>query len=256
MQETMQQPLLVFACSHSDWFHGKADLWRDEAWEIVRSCPSIVFQILTKRPEQIKEGLPADWGEGYVNVWLGVSVELQQYTSRMDVLREIPCALRFVSGEPQLGPINWNLDGFRWLIDGGESNPWGQPRPARLEWFLWNREQCERAGVPYFHKQNGSRKLCKCHGVWGCSLLEGKIYDAMPNGIQLNETLRTTHIKWALRSWNPWYGCSRVSPGCKFCYCLDRAMKRLAVPEGEVRRSKTKFYAPLSWQRKLMKEVA
>jgi protein gp37 len=242
--------LLVFTCSHSDWFHPKADEWRDEAWGIIKQCPNIIFQILTKRPERISDHLPADWGSGYPNVWLGVSVELQQYTTRMDILREIPCALRFVSGEPQLGPITWNLNGYGWLIDGGESDM-HSARPAKPEWFLSNRDQCLAAQVPYFHKQNGSTKQCECHGVWGCSLLDGKIYDAMPQSIHLDEKMRTTHIGWTLRSWNPFYGCDRVSPGCKHCYCLDRAMKRLGVPEGEVRRSKTRFYDPLRWQRKL-----
>jgi protein gp37 len=244
--------LPVFACSHSDWFHAKADGWRDEAWEIVKQCPNMLFQILTKRPQRIANHLPDEWGIGYHNVWLGVSVELQQYTNRMDILREIPCTLRFVSAEPQLGAITWNLKGFDWLIDGGESDPWHQPRPAKVEWFLSNRDQCEEAGVSYFHKQNGGKKQCSCHRIWGCSLLDGRIYDAMPYSINLDEQLRTTHIGWTLRSWNPWYGCDRVSPGCKVCYCLERAMKRLGVPEGELRRCKTKFYAPLAWQKKLI----
>ncbi len=56
---------LVFTCSWSDWFHESADEWRDEAWALVKECPNLVFQILTKRPERIAEHLPADWGSGY-----------------------------------------------------------------------------------------------------------------------------------------------------------------------------------------------
>ena len=244
----------MFVCSHSDWFIDEADFWRPEAWEIIRKCPSIIFQILTKRPERIGDHLPSDWGEGYPNVWLGVSVELQQYAKRMKILREIPCALRFVSAEPQLGSITWELNGFGWFIDGGESDPSDRPRPAKPEWFFSNREQCLAAGIPYFHKQNGGMKHCACHGIWGCSLLDGQIYNAMPLSIQLDERMRTTHIGWTLRSWNPWYGCKRVSPGCKKCYCLERTMKRLGVPLGEIRRSKTTFYNPLKWERKLREQ--
>src|SRR3954467_13177575 len=75
---------LVFTCSWSDWFHADADAWRPEAWEVVRRCPNLTFQILTKRPERIREHLPADWGAGYENVWLGVSVERNDYVGRAD----------------------------------------------------------------------------------------------------------------------------------------------------------------------------
>src|SRR4051812_22014760 len=56
---------LVFTCSWSDWFHADADLWRDEAWRVVRQCPNLIFQILTKRPDRIADHLPKDWGDGY-----------------------------------------------------------------------------------------------------------------------------------------------------------------------------------------------
>src|SRR5262249_9121833 len=80
---------LVFTCSWSDWFHEGADAWRDEAWDVVRRCPDLTFQILTKRPELAPERLPADWGDGYPNVWLGVSVENNDYCWRADLLRSL-----------------------------------------------------------------------------------------------------------------------------------------------------------------------
>ncbi len=100
-----KQPKLVFTCSWADWFHIDADQWRDEAWEIVRASPQHTFQILTKRPGRIARCLPADWGDGYPNVWLVTSVETDEYLSRARVLREIPAALRFLSLEPLLGPL-------------------------------------------------------------------------------------------------------------------------------------------------------
>lgn len=98
---------LVFTCSWSDWFIRDADAWRPEAWEIIKRCPNLVFQILTKRHGRIAKGLPADWGTGYPNVWLGVSAEDQAtWDARTRELREVPARVRFVSVEPMLGAID------------------------------------------------------------------------------------------------------------------------------------------------------
>ncbi len=75
-------PRLVFTCSSSEWFHPGADEWRPEAWEIIRETPHLTYQVLTKRPELNAERLPDDWGDGYSNVWLGVSVENSRFTWR------------------------------------------------------------------------------------------------------------------------------------------------------------------------------
>jgi protein gp37 len=116
---------LVFTCSWSDWFHQTADPWRDEAWGVIRRCPHLHFQILTKRPERIAAHLPDDWGSGgYPNVWLGVSIENDRYVGRADVLRTVPAVVRFISAEPLLGPLpSLDLTGIDWLIVGGESGP-------------------------------------------------------------------------------------------------------------------------------------
>src|SRR5262245_48809217 len=119
---------LVFTCSWSDWFIEEADPWRPEAWAIIRACPLLSFQILTKRPERIAEQLPDDWGEGYPNVWLGVSIESNAYVDRADLLRTLPAAVRFVSAEPLLGPLpDLDLAGLDWLIVGGESGSGFRP---------------------------------------------------------------------------------------------------------------------------------
>lgn len=147
---------LVFTCSWSDWFHRDADEWRDEAWQIIRNSPHLHFQILTKRPNRIAKHLPADWGPGgYPNVWLGVSIESNDFIWRADMLRKIPAVVRFVSYEPALGPLpDLDLSGVDWLIQGGESGPgW---RPMDLQWARDMRDRCKREGVAYFFKQSAA----------------------------------------------------------------------------------------------------
>jgi protein gp37 len=144
---------MVFTCSWSDWFIEEADPWRAEAWDIIRRCPSLTFQILAKRAERILAHLPADWGEGYPNVWLGVSIEDGDYLWRADYLRAVPAAVRFVSYEPALGPLGGlALDGLHWVIYGGESGPGF--RPEDKQWARDMRDRCRAAGVAFFHKQS------------------------------------------------------------------------------------------------------
>jgi protein gp37 len=147
----------VFTCSWSDWFHADADQWRDEAWALIKKTPNLQYQILTKRPERIRDHLPADWGKGYPNVWLGVSVEDRRFgLPRIDVLRTIPATIRFLSVEPLLEDLGTvNLDGIDWVIVGGESGPgW---RPMDHAWARSLRDQCKAAGVPFFFKQSSNR---------------------------------------------------------------------------------------------------
>lgn len=145
----------VFTCSWSDWFHRDADPWRDEAWALVKSCPNLDFQILTKRPERIERSLPLDWGRGYANVWLGVSVESDRFVYRADVLRTIPATIRFISAEPLLGPLpSLNLQGIDWLIVGGESGP--GYRPMSEEWATDLLTKARANGTAYFFKQSAA----------------------------------------------------------------------------------------------------
>jgi protein gp37 len=145
----------VFTCSWSDWFHVDADPWRDEAWAVVRACPHLHFQILTKRHERIADHLPADWGDGYPNVWLGVSIENDRFTHRADALRDIPAAVRFISAEPVLGPMpSLDLTGIDWLIVGGESGPGF--RPMDVAWVRELRVKAAAAGTAFFFKQSAA----------------------------------------------------------------------------------------------------
>jgi protein gp37 len=153
----------VFTCSWSDWFHPGADPWRDEAWQVIRATPHLTYQILTKRPELIPERLPADWGDGYANVWFGVSVENSRFTWRADALRDVPAAVRFVSAEPLLGSLfdaSGNrealaLDAIDWLIVGGESGPGA--RRLELEWAFELMRACDEVGTAFFMKQLGTQ---------------------------------------------------------------------------------------------------
>jgi protein gp37 len=148
---------LVFACSWSDFFHADADGWRDEAWRTIRACPNLTFQIPTKRAERIAGHLPADWGTGYPNVWVGVSVEDNAHVGRVDVLRAIPAAVRFISAEPLLGPLpDLDLTGIAWLIVGGESGT--HFRPMDLDWARDLRDRAAADGCAFFFKQSAGKR--------------------------------------------------------------------------------------------------
>ena len=151
----------VFVCSWSDFFINAADDWRDDAWDIIRRTPHLLYLILTKRPGNILDRLPPDWGEGWPNVWLGVSAENQETADeRIPLLLKVPAALHFVSCEPLLGPIIFpqisqrgSLAGISWCIVGGESGP--DARPMRAEYVYSIKRQCQAAKVPFFFKQWG-----------------------------------------------------------------------------------------------------
>jgi protein gp37 len=187
--KTFLQPLRteagkkIFVCSWSDFFLPEADDWRDAAWNVIRSCDQLIFQILTKRPERILECLPEDWGGGWPNVWFGVSVEDQRSADkRLPLLTEVECAVRFVSAEPLLGPVNlsaWLSEGFvDWLIVGGESGP--RAREMKKEWAMALRHQCVSFEVPFFFKQWGGNK--KIDGEWGGDVLHAVKEKAFPGG--------------------------------------------------------------------------
>ena len=147
---------LVFTCSWSDWFHQDADPWRDEAWAVIRACPHLDFQILTKRHERIVDHLPADWGlGGYPNVWLGVSIENNRFVHRADTLRQIPAVVRFISAEPLLGPLfDLDLRRIDWLIVGGESGP--GYRPMQVQWARDLLRKARSRKTAFFFKQSAA----------------------------------------------------------------------------------------------------
>lgn len=178
-----REPARVFTCSWSDFFIAEADAWRAEAWEIIRRTPHLSYQVLTKRPERIERCLPADWGAGWPNVWLGVTVESQDVIVRAQTLQEIPARVRFISYEPALGVLDLNAlylpntrNEIHWLISGGESGP--GCRAANWQWFDSIRWQCSSRNIAYYHKQNGGTK--KINGVAGGDDLHGQTFHAFP----------------------------------------------------------------------------
>lgn len=165
-----REPRRVFTCSWSDFFIEEADPWRDEAWAIIKKTPHLTYQICTKRPGRIREHLPADWGEGYPNVWMGITTETQEmFDERWAILRQIPASIQWLSIEPMLGAIDLDMIvkfiggsiGIKdskpnWVIVGGESG--ANFRPMNLNWARSIREQCRLADVPFFYKQNSDTR--------------------------------------------------------------------------------------------------
>lgn len=146
----------VFTCSMSDFFHEGADQWRSDAWDIIRACDRLDWLVLTKRPERIREQLPADWGNGFPNVWLGVTCGAKDSLWRLGELKAIPAKVRFVSAEPLLEAIDFtpHLDGgLHWIITGCEQAGVNKRREMNLSWVRDIDQQCKSAGVAHFFKQ-------------------------------------------------------------------------------------------------------
>jgi protein gp37 len=156
----------VFCASLTDFFIQDADEWRPEAWEVIRQCTEMDWLILTKRPQLISRRLPADWENGWPHVWLGVSVGVRDSYLRLDALRQIPAAVRFVSAEPLLESLeDINLGGFHWLIAGGESGPGF--RPMLNEWALELRDICVQQKIGFHFKQHAAFRPGQGHTLCG-----------------------------------------------------------------------------------------
>ncbi|QDV11499.1 Phage protein Gp37/Gp68 [Rosistilla oblonga] len=154
----------VLVGTMSDFFHEGADEWRAEAWETIHRCQALDWFILTKRPECVRERLPANWGEGYPNVWLGVTVERQSCVGRIDTIWDNLAANYFVVAEPLLGTVTFGdrIDKVDWVIAGCESWKGDFRTHMSNSWVRSIRDECDWAGVPFFLKQryvDGVRKF-------------------------------------------------------------------------------------------------
>lgn len=169
-----RQPLLIFVNSMSDLFHEVVPLdFIQSVFTTMRSAHWHTFQILTKRAERLAEIAPfLPWSQ---NIWMGVSIERQDYVWRIDYLRQVPAAVKFLSCEPLLGPLDLDLSAIDWVIVGGESGPGA--RPMNLDWARSIREQCQAVGVPFFLKQLGG--VVDKHGKEH-ALLDGRLWREMP----------------------------------------------------------------------------
>jgi protein gp37 len=168
-----RQPRVVFVNSMSDLFHDDVPLaYIQRVFDTMRDCPRHTFQVLTKRSERLAALAPQlSWPR---NVWMGVSVEDARALYRVADLRCAPAAVRFLSLEPLLGPLNaLALDAIDWVIVGGESGP--HARPMEKAWVTDIRERCRAASVPFFFKQWGGVRKDRTGRA-----LDGKTYDEMP----------------------------------------------------------------------------
>ncbi|MBN1530689.1 MAG: phage Gp37/Gp68 family protein [Thermoleophilaceae bacterium] len=168
-----RRPRMIFVNSMSDLFHEDIPFeFVERVFAAMGEAHWHTFQILTKRHERLAELAPLlTW---HPNVWMGVSVENRRFVHRADYLREVPAAVRFISAEPLLGPLEGlDLDGIDWLIVGGESGH--GHRPMRAEWALDLRDRALDAGVAFFFKQWGGRTPKA-----GGRELEDRTWDGMP----------------------------------------------------------------------------
>jgi len=160
----------VFTASMADVFDKNApEGARDRLWKLIKDTPSLDWLLLTKRIGNAANMLPDDWGAGYKNVWLGISVVNQEEAYRdIPKLLDTPARLRWLSIEPLLAPLSFGgmwieftdssihknmLEAINWVVAGGESGKGA--RPMHPEWARTIRDQCQAAGVPFLFKQWG-----------------------------------------------------------------------------------------------------
>ena len=169
-----REPRTVFVNSMSDLFHARVPLdYVRRVFDVMEDTPRHTYQVLTKRASRLAKLAPLlDWP---ANVWMGVSVESEKELARVDHLRKVPAAVRFISAEPLLGPLDGlNLDGIQWLIVGGES---GQgARPMDPTWVRDLRKLSAASETAFFFKQWGGRTPKA-----GGRLLDGRTWDEMPS---------------------------------------------------------------------------
>jgi protein gp37 len=171
-----KKPQMIFVNSMSDLFHKDVPVdFILRTFEVMQQAHWHTFQVLTKRAERLIELDPQiEWPE---NVWMGVSVENQDYISRIDCLRQTRARIKFLSLEPLLGPLKGlNLEYIHWVIVGGESGPGA--RPAKREWITNIRDQCLQAKVPFFFKQWGGVQKKKAGRE-----LDGRTWDELPETV-------------------------------------------------------------------------
>lgn len=189
---------LIFVNSTSDLFWREYPAgYREDVFDAIWACPQHVFQLLTKRPEAMKEHSQR---RAYPeNLWAGVSIENKETAWRADVLRDVKAAHRFISVEPLLGPLELNLEGIEWLIIGGESgnhlmrpevqrirglaireNGRWKPNPERIEWVRVLEKRARERGIPVFFKQWGGARPNSA----GCEL-DGRTVKQYPPEMQL-----------------------------------------------------------------------
>lgn len=187
---TWRKPKVVFVNSMSDLFHPDVpDEYIKAVFSVMNQTPQHIYQVLTKRSERLLEfSSELQWTP---NIWMGVSVENEEYSYRIRDLSQTPAKTKFLSVEPLIGPItSLNLVEINWVIVGGESGQ--KARPVKKEWIDYVRLKCQEQGVAFFFKQWGKPKFNENpldptievghpqHAKGGCEL-NGKVYREMPH---------------------------------------------------------------------------
>ncbi len=150
---------LIRVCMTSDFFLAEADAWRAEAWSIIRQRPDVKFFLLTKRPQRVAESLPADWGDGWDNVWLNVSCENQQMADeRLPLLLQLPFKHKGFMAAPLIGVLDVDQYLATGLIEqvvaGGEN--YDGSRPCNFDWVKSLSAQCKRHDVRFCFIETGT----------------------------------------------------------------------------------------------------
>jgi protein gp37 len=178
----------VFCASLADVFDNQVPQeWRDDLFRLIRATPKLDWLFLTKRPQNIATMLPADWGEGYPHVWLGITAEDEErYRMRWPILSRIPAVVRFVSYEPAIAPLG-SIDIGKadclpdWIICGGESG--AGARRMKPAWARAVRDECAELGIAFFMKQVGSN-----HDGWPTNISgKGDDMDDWPKDLRVRQ---------------------------------------------------------------------
>ena len=167
------KPRTIFVNSMSDLFQDEVPLsFIERTFETMVACPQHTFQILTKRGDRLARfASQLPWPR---NVWMGVSVESARVLARVDYLRSVPAAVRFLSCEPLIGRLDGlSVTGIDWVIVGGESGP--RARAMKEEWVRTIHAACRAARVPFFFKQWGGVRKHRTGRE-----LDGRTFDEMP----------------------------------------------------------------------------
>ncbi|MBD2148764.1 phage Gp37/Gp68 family protein [Pseudanabaena sp. FACHB-1277] len=167
-----RKPSRIFVNSMSDLFHDDVPLeFLHRVFKVMQETPQHIYQILTKRHERLEQ--IADKLTWSPNIWMGVSVESQRYVDRVNSLRNIPAAVKFLSCEPLLGSLKLDLTNIDWVIVGGESGR--NHRPIEKEWVEDILQQCQHKNVAFFFKQWGGLTPKS-----GGKILNGETWQEMP----------------------------------------------------------------------------
>lgn len=192
---TWNKPKVVFVNSMSDLFHPDVPLEFIKAvFAVMNQTPQHIYQVLTKRSERVRAlSDELNWTS---NIWMGVSVENDDYTFRITDLSAIPAQIKFLSIEPLIAPIySMNLQSIDWVIVGGESGH--KARPIKKEWIDYIKDECTKFNVAFFFKQWGKPRFNSNpndptisskhpqHAKGGCEL-DGYVYRDMPKRLSAN----------------------------------------------------------------------